>query len=138
MRHFLWACLLWPCLAWADPSYAERVLAVVNDYRERQGLMPLQPSAALERIALPHSLAMAAAGRASHGSFNERFERSGSELCVENIAAGRGRPEQVVAGWRGSPEHDRNLLEPRVRWVGVASVEGYTTLFACTSDGAAP
>lgn len=138
MRHILCACLLWPALTWAEPSYAERVLVLVNGYREGQGLAPLQAAPALERIALPHSLAMAAAGRVSHGSFNERFERSGSDLCVENIAAGHARPEQVLAGWRNSPAHDRNLLEPRVRWVGVINVEGYTTFFACASDGAAP
>ena len=116
-------------------TYAEQLLVVVNDYRDGLGLSPLRPAPALQRIATPHSLAMAAAQRASHGSFKERFERAGSEICVENIAAGAARPEQLLAAWRRSPEHDRNLLEPRVRWVGIATVQGYTTLFACSSDG---
>ena len=122
----------------AQTSYAERVLAVVNDYRASHGLPLLRLSVALHRIAEPHSTAMAAAGRASHGSFNERFDRAGSDLCVENIAAGGIKPEPLLTAWRRSPEHDRNLLEPRVRWVGIATVRGYTNLFACSSDSSSP
>jgi uncharacterized protein YkwD len=118
------------------PHYATRVLNAVNDYRVQEGRVLLRPSVALERIAEGHSREMADRRRPTHGGFSVRFRRADSDLCVENIAAGFAVPEQAVEGWRMSPSHDRNLLEARVRWVGIVSIDGYTTLFACESDGA--
>ncbi len=46
-----------------------------------------------------------------------RWRRTG-----ENIAAGQGSPEQVVAAWLTSPPHCVNIMEPRFREMGVAYV----------------
>jgi len=120
----------------ASPSPAvHRLLLVINQYRRQNGLVPLEPAPELELLALQHSNAMATLRRASHAGFTSRFERADSDLCVENVAAGFATAEAAVAGWRVSPPHDRNLLEPRLRRVGIASVDRYITVFACDTAG---
>ena len=113
------------------PDYAERVMHAVNAYRVEKGLPALLPTVDLVALAAEHSQDMAARKRPSHDGFAQRFERTGAELCVENVAHGFRVPEQVLIGWRRVATHHRNLLEPRVRYVGMASSGLYVTYFAC-------
>lgn len=113
------------------PDYAERVLATINGYRLTHGLPVLLPSPALAALAAEHTAAMAARKRPSHDGFAQRVDRTGGDLCVENVAQGFRVPEQVLMGWRGVVTHHRNLLEPRVRYVGLAYQDGFVTYFAC-------
>ena len=113
------------------PDYAARVLQALNAYRAEKGLHPLQPAPALVTLAAGHSADMAARRRPSHDGFAQRFERTGAELCVENVAQGFRIPEQVLVGWQRVATHHRNVLEPRVRYVGLANEGLYVTLFAC-------
>ena len=39
----------------------------------------------------------------------------------------------MLAGWRRSADHHRNLLDARVQEVGVASVAGHVTWLACSA-----
>ena len=117
------------------PDLATAVLAEVNRYRAGHGLAPLAADARLQAIAQAHSQAMAQQGRLSHGGFQQRFDHSGARLCVENLAAGTLQPARVVAAWRRSPEHHRNLLEPRVQAAGVAATGSVVSLLACRFDG---
>lgn len=107
------------------------LLQLINDYRAHQGLVRWRVEPGLQALAQSASREMAALRRASHDGFSHRFERSGALLCVEVIARGRMPPAQAVGLWRRSPEHHRNLLEPRVHWAGVASFDGFTTVLAC-------
>ena len=112
-------------------DYAERVTQAVNAYRAEKGLPALLPAPALMALAAEHSSDMAARKRPSHDNFAGRFERTGAELCVENVAQGFRVPEQVIIGWRHVATHHRNLLEPRVRYLGLANTGLYVTFFAC-------
>lgn len=146
-RHrALAAGLLAGCVAWlagtvsaqatgssaADTALAAQVLDAVNRYREGQQLPVLQPSAMLAALAAEHSGHMAQLRRLSHAGFHERFERARRGTCVENLAAGFTRAEPMLAGWRQSLDHHRNLLDARVQDVGVASVAGHVTWLACS------
>jgi len=111
------------------------LLAAVNDYRQQQGLAALQPDAALSALAQDHSALMAAQRQLSHAGFNSRFERSGRRLCVENLAFNHRQANTLLAAWQRSPEHHANLLQPQVQRVGIALVDGYLTLLACTPPG---
>ena len=124
-----------PALAGDAPDLADAVLAEVNRYRSSRGLAPLEADARLQAIAQAHSQAMARQGRLSHGGFQQRLARSGARLCVENLAAGTLQPARVVAAWQHSPEHHRNLLEPRVQVAGVAATGSVVSLLACRYDG---
>lgn len=123
-----------PARAGEAPDLATGVLAEVNRYRVSQGLVPLVADDRLQAITLAHSQAMAQQGRLSHGGFQQRFDRSGARLCVENLAAGSLQPARVVAAWQRSPEHHRNLLEPRVQVAGVAATGSVVSLLACRFD----
>jgi uncharacterized protein YkwD len=112
-------------------DYAARVMYAVNAYRAEKGLAALLPSPALATLAAEHSSDMASRKRPSHDGFAQRFERTGAELCVENVAQGFRIPEQVITGWRHVATHHRNLLEPRVRYLGLANTGLYVTFFAC-------
>jgi uncharacterized protein YkwD len=124
-----------PARADEAPDLAAGVLAEVNRYRGGQGLAPLVADVRLQAIAQAHSQAMAQQGRLSHGGFQQRFDRSGARLCVENLAAGTFQPARVVAAWQRSPEHHRNLLDPRVQVAGVAATGSVVSLLACRFDG---
>lgn len=117
----------------AEPAdeFSERVLAALNGYRASRGVPALARSPALSSLAAEHSAAMAARARPSHDGFAQRFERSGADLCVENVARGFKVPEQVIVGWRGVATHHANMLEPKVRVAGVARSGAYVTFFAC-------
>jgi len=110
---------------------SSRLLVLVNQYRERNGLQPLRVADDLAALAAQHSAAMSARGRASHDGFMDRFDRAGSRICVENVAVNFPHAEALLDGWRGSAEHHRNLLEPQVTRVGLASSKKYVTFFAC-------
>jgi uncharacterized protein YkwD len=132
-----WAAVAMPARAADTASAADTALAgqvhdAVNRYREAQQLPALQASAALAALAAEHSGHMAGLRRLSHAGFNERFERARRQTCVENLAAGFTRAEPMLAGWRVSPDHHRNLLDARVHEVGVASVAGHVTWLACS------
>lgn len=131
------AALLWPVVAGSasvpdlPQAFVDRVAVLVNEYRAQHRLGELSAAETLGRVAEGHSRRMAEVGRPSHDGFRDRFRAVDSELCVENIAAYFESPEALVDGWRRSPAHDRNLLEPRIGRMGLAARGRYVTFFAC-------
>ena len=115
----------------SQAAFADQVLVAVNHYRAQRALAAWQPDEALVAIALDHSRLMAARSRLGHDGFDRRFQQARSGLCVETLAAGFSHADALVMGWRQSPTHHANLLEPKARRAGVASVDGYVTLLAC-------
>ena len=114
-----------------DEDFSQQVLALINRRRTPLGLPALRADPALTAIASAHSRALAALGRLSHDGFAQRFARADRDACVENLAAGRLRPEALVAAWWASPAHQGNLLAPAVRYAGIGQFNGYVALFAC-------
>ena len=117
----------------AEPGldFSQQVLALINAQRRPLGLPALQADPALTAIASGHSRALAAQERLSHDGFAQRFARADRASCVENLAAGLLRPEALVAAWRASPAHQRNLFAPALHYAGVDQFNGYVALFAC-------
>lgn len=105
---------------------------LINDYREEEGLKPLLVSNAASLAAKRHSEDMARYGFIDHesqqsayfepgASFDERLAESGYDHDVarsENIAAGADA-EQTFEGWKESPEHEENMLDPDMAVVGI-------------------
>ena len=69
--------------------------------------------------------------RMSHRNFDERFERSGSRLCVENVGWNYSNPLKQFDAWRHSSGHDENMLKDGVSKAGIAEIGKYVTFFAC-------
>jgi uncharacterized protein YkwD len=70
---------------------------------------------------------MAAANKMAHilpgqGSFREKLRSGGytAGTAAENVAAGQNTLADVLAAWRRSPGHNRNLLMAGVTSMGIA------------------
>ncbi len=101
---------------------------------------PLQFNQDLYAAALEHSIDLAKSGTFSHygsgtssditgsnlghkSSFNERIEANGYvnySTIAENIGAGQKSIEEIVHSWLESPGHCANLMNPKLKEVGVA------------------
>jgi uncharacterized protein YkwD len=112
-------------------AYGETLLAEINLYRQESGLNPLRFDPALVQLAQKHSFEMFQQKMLSHRNFKQRFERSGSRSCVENVGWNYPNPLKMFEGWRRSRGHDENMLKDGVRKVGIAEVGKYVTYFAC-------
>jgi len=114
-----------------DADYPERLAALVNRHRASHGLPALTVDTTVAGLAREHSAAMGKAGRLNHDDFRSRVRRSGLAMCVENVGWNYPSPEAQFEGWRASPGHDRNMLDPRVERMGIGSVADYVTMIAC-------
>lgn len=116
----------------------QRVLALVNEARRSArrcgadsypAAAPVTWSDPLAAAALAHSRDMARTQqfdhRGSDGSdVGQRVQRQGYawQAVGENIAAGPGSAQQVVAGWIASPGHCANLMSAEFTQMGAAFV----------------
>ena len=108
------------------PSVQNNVLALVNERRRRAGCGPLSLDRRLIDAANEHAVDMARHGYFAHASRNgddpgDRVRDAGFRWrrFGENIARGAGSPGQVVQDWMGSPEHRQNILDCRLREMGI-------------------
>jgi uncharacterized protein YkwD len=114
---------------------ADAVHAATNEQRLRRKLPPLARSAALRRAARAHSREMATRGFFAHENPHDRARRTPwQRMAAEGVAGGHrseniahagvdGRTylaaaDTLVAMWMKSPGHRRNLLSPRMRFLG--------------------
>jgi uncharacterized protein YkwD len=112
--------------------YARHLVQLINEYRANKGLGPLELVADLSALAAEHASQMAEQRRLSHEGFRSRFDRTRARVCVENVGVNFPHAESQLDGWRASPGHHRNLLEPKVARVGIAKSESFVTFFACS------
>ncbi len=120
-----------PARAQSMDGFSQHLADLINRYRERHGLPPLAAAQDLTTLAAEHSADMAAHRRLTHDGFEQRYDRTGSRICVENVGWNYPTAEALMDGWRQSPDHLRNLLEPKVSRMGVAGDARYVTFFAC-------
>jgi uncharacterized protein YkwD len=111
--------------------YARTLLEQINNYRLYNGLSPLRFDVQLAHLARNHSFAMFQQKRMSHANFNDRFKRSGSRMCVENVGSDYTNPLRLFDGWRHSRGHDENMLKEGITRAGIAEIGKYVTFFAC-------
>jgi uncharacterized protein YkwD len=116
-------------------SLASEVVAELNTLRRQRGLAPLRLSPALSAAAAAHSREMAANGYFDHDSadgspFWKRVERfypvANARLWAlgENLlwsSPGVDAPGAIQM-WLESPEHKKNMLDPRWREIGLSAL----------------
>ncbi|MCL2340125.1 MAG: CAP domain-containing protein [Proteobacteria bacterium] len=115
----------------AASLYARTLLEQINRYRQDNGLGPLRFDANLIWLAKHHSFEMFRLKMMSHRNFDQRFDRSGSRMCVENVGWNYSTPLKQFDAWRQSSGHDQNMLKPEITKAGIAEVGNYVTFFAC-------
>ena len=117
--------------AYDDAEYPQLLGALVNEYRASHGLPALIVDTTVAGLAREHSAAKAKAGQLNHDDFPSRVRRSGLAMCVENVGWNYRSPEGQFDGWRASPGHNRNMLDPKVDRMGIGAVADYVTMIAC-------
>jgi uncharacterized protein YkwD len=118
-----------------DPRFEREVLAVkfdpaatlaaLNAYRESKGFRPVRLDAELSAMAQHQADEMADHGELSHtvaGAFTARLAEAHvlAEEAGENLGAGYFSLDAAMAGWKGSAEHNVNMLRPGFTRIGVA------------------
>lgn len=112
------------------PVDTQAMLDMLNAYRAQNGLPPLRHDERLDNVSA--DMARHIAGRDSmdtwaHSAFglSQRLEKARypNYAGAENLGAGYASLQAAFAGWQGSKDHNKNLLNPYVTRVGIASVD---------------
>ncbi len=106
-----------------DPIAARDMISV---YRRNHGLPTLAVDPALEAEARAQVDVMARAndvGRAPASKLGARLAAAHAPraAAVENVSAGYHTLAEAFSGWRDSKIHNANMLDPRVRRMGIAT-----------------
>ena len=121
-------------------AMVDRAVSLVNEARE-QGhrcgnrswprANPVRLSATLSEVARQHALDMARHRYFDHQDLSgrspaDRVKAAGyhEQLVAENIAYGTLSIEDAIAGWLNSPGHCENLMDPRLKEMGIAFAPG--------------
>jgi len=139
-----------------NQNFIYRVLELTNIERSKLSLPPLTLNAQLLNAAETHSQNMALQDFFSHSgkdgsSFTSRITTTGYKFAdgaaAENIGVGYSTPEEVIEGWLNSPDHRANILNPKLKEIGIgyyflANDTGtenwnhyWTQVFATSLDG---
>ena len=99
---------------------------LISIYRRNNGLSTVSLDPLLLAEAQKQADAMAAADSMSHevrGTLQKRLDGSGLQhsMAVENISAGYHTLADAISGWRNSRPHNENLLNGKMRRMGIAS-----------------
>ncbi|MBA3474329.1 MAG: LPXTG cell wall anchor domain-containing protein [Rubrobacter sp.] len=119
----------------------QRLLELINGYRQENGVGPLVSSGVLSTSAQRHSEDMAAHDFFSHSTRESSYYPGGSSpadraaregyptnvYTAENIALGQQTAEEVFEDWRGSPEHNAAMLGEQYTAAGIGHVDSYWT-----------
>lgn len=131
----------------AVDSEERSALDLINALRAENRAPALALSSTLGQAAAHKSSSMAANGSFSHDdpgrSFAQRIRDCGYRATpnvAENIAAGVDSGRAVVQMWRDSPAHQRIMLDPSMRALGISRVRGvggwyWTANFGGMMDG---
>lgn len=98
---------------------------MISIYRVNHGLSRLTIDPVLQEAAQEQALAMARADKMSHevnGALMARLDgKLDNTTGVENISAGYHTLAEAFSGWRDSPAHNKNMLNPKMRRMGIAT-----------------
>ncbi len=99
---------------------------ILSVYRHNHGAATVSVDAGLQKEAEAQAVAMAKAGVASarvRGPLRQRLQAGAQPhaVAVENISAGYHTLAEAFSGWRDSPPHNANMLNPAIRRIGVAT-----------------
>jgi uncharacterized protein YkwD len=121
--------------AGGDAAAAE-LYNLTNALRHAEGRGVLLVDAALTVAAQAQACHMARSGRMGHAGpggsgVGERAGAAGYAWggIAENVAAGQRDAGAVAAGWRRSPGHRRNMLDPAAQHIGLGVAEAGGRLY---------
>ncbi len=106
---------------------AARAARLISAYRAENGLGPVRVEARLMHVAADYARTMGERDKIGHfigSSLPRRVAASGYDwgAVAENLAASFSSLDDAMAGWKASPGHRQNLLNPYVTDIGIAAV----------------
>jgi uncharacterized protein YkwD len=114
-------------LATADAKLdANAAQSMISGYRSNNGLGQVTIDPELMQLASEQAHAMAARDKLDHSvwrPFRDRIQQAhfDAAVAVENIGAGYHTLAEAFSGWRDSPPHRANMLNPQVTKMGIAA-----------------
>lgn len=113
-------------------------LSLINAKRTAAGLAALSPHPMLNQLAQSHAEGMSGAQMLSHdvggGDLRKRTRKAGASFrkITENLARGQRTPARLIEAWGSSSSHKKNMMDPKVAYIGVGRGPGdyWVTLFA--------
>lgn len=111
-----------------EDKYAEEVLRLVNEEREKAGVSPLKLDSELTKAAQNRAKEITEVydhTRPNGESFRSILDEMGinSSYAGENIMSGTVKTsEGVMSVWMGSEGHKKNILNPNYKYLGVGCV----------------
>lgn len=107
---------------------------MVSEFRRGRGLGPVTLDPQLNQMAEAQAQAMARSDKLSHdagGTLKARIAASGYRNggFWENIGAGHDTLADAFTGWRSSPPHAKNMLQPKASRMGIAAVRAPGTRY---------
>lgn len=112
-------------------TYANQVVALVNQERAKAGLEPLASDSSLSVMALDKAKDMYYNHYFDHTSpsYGSPFDMMNSygiqyTYAGENIAMGQKNPQEVMTAWMNSQGHRENILSPNYTKIGVSYYNG--------------
>ena len=114
-----------------DPS---EIRERISSYRSAHGLPAVTIDPALMALAQSQANMMARADHLSHdlgGSLDHRLNAAhhAKGYAVENVSAGYANADAALGGWQRSPGHNANLLDTKMRRMGIAAADAPGTRF---------
>lgn len=118
--------------SWAEEDAA--ILDAVNEYRLVMGLPVLTADQRLRRVCAEHSRWMSSAKQLSHRRPEKAYRTFLQRCAMEEVTTPCGEAlagfvgPDALSAWRTSASHQRILLAPTARSVGIAHEGPYTAL----------
>jgi uncharacterized protein YkwD len=123
------------------PEAVKRIVARTNEFRKAEGRQPVEVNPKLVETARYFADFMARTDKYGHTADDsrpaDRAKKHGYDYCLvsENIAyqfntagfATKDLAEGFFTGWKESPGHRKNMLDPDVTQTGVAVAQSETT-----------
>lgn len=121
---------LFPNIAYFSNLNDETIINLSNQERQKLNIPALNANQYLAQAAHLKADAIIESQSFSHtigdNSFSHWVKQTGYDYDIigENLAIDFISSEGVIKGWMNSPDHKKNLLEPRFKEIGVAVKEG--------------
>ena len=110
-----------------EVNFAEEVLRLVNEEREKAGVTPLKLDSELTKASQRRAKEITEVfdhTRPNGENFRSILDEMGinSSYAGENIAVGFSSPKGVMAAWMNSQGHRKNILNPNYNSLGVGFI----------------
>ena len=119
--------------AYSFEKYADNVAALVNEYRQQNGLSPLAVIPVLQENAQTRAVEISqnfSHTRTNGSSYKTAISSSLPKYTWgENIAYGATTPESVIDQWKRSSGHNQNMLSSKYTHIGVGAYISGGTIY---------